>query len=104
VTLERAWAWLMVVAFVGGVLMLGACHPLPPPVPPPKPPAGEPSCATACDRLREMRCRTGDNTPAGATCEDVCGNMEDSRIIAFGVDCVTRAESCAVAESCGGPR
>lgn len=72
------------------------------PVPPPVPPPGTPTCDTACARLEALGCPAAKPTPAGDPCQAVCANLEDSGIITYGVECVTKAESCAEADACGG--
>jgi hypothetical protein len=75
-----------------------ACSTAPlPPVPPV--PAGEASCATACRRMQDLRCPEGDNTPAGASCLNVCWNAEENGLT-LPVRCLTEARSCDAAERC----
>ena len=85
------------------LLILSACD-VPPPEPPPQPapvtdgggaPTPEPaaSCKTACSNLRERECEAGNDTPNGATCEQVCENAEASPM-SWDVVCLTDAIGC----------
>jgi len=88
----------IVLGFV--VCAFTAC-PKPIPTPPsPTPIDGPATCGTACERLRIMRCPGGEPTPAGATCETVCGNMQTSGIVAWDLTCVTMAANCTAADNC----
>lgn len=69
-----------------------------PPVPPPPP--GTPTCATACARMQTLQCPEGGNTPAGASCLNVCWDAE-SNGLKLPVACLTEAASCDAAERCG---
>jgi hypothetical protein len=57
------------------------------------------SCATVCQRVRELGCSWSNPTPAGVPCEDVCANAQ-----AFGMTwdlaCKTNARTCAEASEC----
>lgn len=76
--------------------------PLPPPAPIPTPDQEEPppDCDTACRRLHAMGCPEAELTDAGATCVEVCDNVQASGTIAYPVACVSGAHSCAEAEAC----
>lgn len=63
-------------------------------VPAQYPPAAN-DCAAACAHLRELRCETGEPTPGGATCEQVCEAGP-----AFPLACMTRVDSCEAADAC----
>lgn len=89
-------AWVIVGAVV---ILLGGCATVPTP---PPPPLGAPSCDTACERLEQLHCPSAKPTPAGASCVQVCTNIEDSGYVEYGVACVTNAESCDKADHCGG--
>lgn len=82
---------------------LAGCATTPTPTPVTPSPPGTPTCETACDHLAQLGCTAAQPTPAGATCLEVCTNIEDSGVIVYGVKCVTDAESCAKADNCGGP-
>ncbi len=59
-----------------------------------------PTCADACARLTVLHCAGGATTPGGATCLDVCRNVQESGIVAWNLSCLSNAKSCATAESC----
>jgi hypothetical protein len=57
-------------------------------------------CGRACARLRELSCPSAKPTASGATCEDVCENVNASRTLHIDTACVVGAPSCAVADRC----
>lgn len=67
----------------------------------PKPPH-EASCADACAHLRALGCESGELTDDGASCEDVCENLEAANLpgARWPVSCVLGAESCSAADRC----
>lgn len=74
-------------------------EPVPEPPEPPEPsePSDvEPTCATACEKQRELGCVLGDPTPEGTSCEEVCQNSEQSGILdlAWDVEGLTEATTC----------
>jgi hypothetical protein len=86
--------------------LLAACRPAPPP---PEPPvvivvpdaASPPTCDGACQHMRELGCELGKPTPRGATCEQVCVRVQvENGGAGFDFACLTRAGSCADADSC----
>ena len=83
-------------------LALSACTvqpPLPGPVEPE--PAPNPSgCAAACERLRALSCPEGGETPAGATCEDVCHAVEESGLTTLDPACLAEIDSCGEQDAC----
>lgn len=81
------------------VAVAGCPKPVPPPVPP-TPPDGAATCATACERMRELHCIDVEPTPEGATCDDICQNIIDSEILTWDLDCRTMATSCDEVENC----
>jgi hypothetical protein len=84
-------------ALVIFALLALACVPILPPAPPVPP--GEPSCATACRRMQDLHCPEGGNTPAGASCLNVCWDAENEGLT-LPVRCLTNATSCEAAERC----
>jgi hypothetical protein len=91
--------------FVFAMASVLACpRPLPPapPVPPadPSQDGGAGGCAQACARLRELGCAAARPTPRGASCVEVCGNVESSGQVSWGPSCVVRSNSCAEASEC----
>jgi hypothetical protein len=97
-------AIVAVIAFcltMAALFFIAGCpRPIPPPVPPADVDAGVATCETACARLQAMGCRSGDPTPRGAPCVEVCRNTEESGLVSWGVECVTRAMSCSSADTC----
>lgn len=86
-------------------LVLGA-HCDPPPVPPPAPPerpdAGDAgACELACKRFAELGCEEAKPTPGGATCVEVCTNVESSGATTLSPKCVGTAATCEQARACG---
>lgn len=67
-----------------------------------KPVALEPGtaadCAAACVNLRGLHCKSGDPTPAGASCEAVCQNTETSGYASENPRCLAQVKSCGAEE------
>ncbi len=76
-----------------------AGSPVPVPTPPPTPQA---TCAAACERQRALGCPGGQASPGGASCEEVCLNVQDS-VIGWDLGCRARATSCEAADRCEAP-
>ena len=73
--------------------------------PKPRPPivvvdASAPSCASVCDHWRSLGCDESEDTPKGATCEDVCENVQNSGIINWNLGCRASVDSCDIIDSC----
>jgi len=62
--------------------------------------ARQPTCADACARLSALHCSEAGTTTAGATCLDVCRNVQSSGVVAWNLSCLSKAKSCAAAEIC----
>lgn len=63
--------------------------------------AGTPDdCARACQHLRELGCREGGETPGGASCEDVCNNVEGSSTVTVDPKCLADVPSCSALDTC----
>lgn len=86
-----------VVATVLAVALAGCPKPLPPPPPPPSGPA---TCADVCQRMSQLGCPGAQATAEGATCLDVCRNVQESEIGTWDLDCRARASSCEAADAC----
>lgn len=67
---------------------------------PPRPPSDPEVCAPVCAHLRELGSPAGDPTPAGATCEDVCREVQASQLNAIDGACILGATSREEAEAC----
>lgn len=84
--------------------MLLACHPTPQPNPPPGPEpldaAAGPTCATYCAHVRALGCIQGKPTAEGATCEQVCSNVQTSGYARLDLKCSTNAADCRAVDRC----
>lgn len=61
-------------------------------------------CTAACQHLRKLRCKSGDPTPEGATCEAVCQNTETSGYASENPKCLAQVKSCGAEEdACANP-
>lgn len=105
---HRVWAVLVGGALGAAILwavlvVCSSCSPEPVVVPPrERPEAGAPAdCSKACVQLRALGCDEGLPTPGGASCESVCGAVEQSGATTLDVGCVAAAESCEAARACG---
>ena len=96
-----SFVFASILTLVSGAILGGcSCTPPKPPDPPPTPNGA--TCATACDRLRQLGCPEAKPTPEGGTCEAVCENVQSSGIIAWDLTCRTNAPSCAAVDGCEG--
>jgi len=95
--------WLVVMT-VFLVSLISSCTPRPPVPPQPIPviesDAKELTCADACEHLWNMKCKSAEPTPKGATCLEVCENVRSSGVIALNLKCLTTAPSCKAADEC----
>lgn len=99
--------WIHIVAGIALIALhppiVGCTPPMPPEikVPPPAPLAPA-TCETACAHARELGCVVGTPTPAGATCEEVCRNVEriGHEEARWPVKCVHESTTCEQADSC----
>jgi hypothetical protein len=84
------------------MMNVGACHLGPGPITPvdPDPEQREFDCRSACARLRELHCPAAEDTVGGATCEQVCINVQESGFIAWDLECRSVAVSCDMVERC----
>lgn len=58
-------------------------------------------CYRACKKLEQLGCPEAKPTAAGATCLQVCQNIESSAVVTMDPECVAGAESCRIASACG---
>ena len=88
------------------LLLAAHCEPAPSPSPGA---AGAPStggapssspCDDACAHFRELDCPAGEPTEEGATCTEVCENLNASGTLMLDTDCVLRARDCDSADKC----
>lgn len=84
------------------LLSLSACpRPIPAPVPPSPGDGGEvATCVTACARLTELACLAALPTPEGASCVTVCQNIQESGVMLWNLDCISRSPSCNATDVC----
>lgn len=85
------------------LLFLSGCPKPLPVVPVPSPgDAGdvEATCVTACARLTELGCLAALPTPEGASCVTVCQNIQESGVMLWNLDCVSKATNCKAADFC----
>lgn len=61
-----------------------------------------PTCASACSRLRAVRCRTGASVDGGDSCTVTCTRVLASRLIVLDVACAARATTLQAARGCRG--
>lgn len=66
----------------------------------PTPPAGPYSCETACERGADLGCAYAAPTPAGASCGEVCRNVQSSGFLRWDLECRTLAPSCEAVDNC----
>lgn len=59
----------------------------------------EPDCAAACDRMELLGCDEAEPTPGGASCVQVCRNVENSPVT-LNPACVVGIQTCEQIESC----
>jgi hypothetical protein len=75
--------------------------------PEPQPPRPTPNdggvvtCEDYCRHIRdELHCAQGQPTKKGATCEQVCGNIENSGYVQNARTCSMAARSCEAVDIC----
>ena len=102
-------------------LLASTCElgPFPKPAPQPEPPspwdspadaalpapeevdaAAHTPCYLACKQLEKLGCPEAKPTTGGATCTQVCTNVESSGVVSFNPSCVASAKNCAQAKAC----
>ena len=64
--------------------------------------SASPTCASACSRLRAVRCRTGSSVDGGDSCTVTCTRVLASRLIVLDVACAARASTLQAARACRG--
>lgn len=100
-----------VMGVVAGVLLAAlmllalGCHPLPPPAPIPPPDPTDPwdsriTCADVCRHEADLGCEAARPTAAGASCVEVCGNVQASGVVRWALGCRARAATCAAIDRC----
>lgn len=80
-------------------LALLACSAVPP-APAPYDGGDPASCDDACAHLAELGCEEAEPTAEGATCVEVCRNVEGSSIVSLNPSCVVLVESCEAVGDC----
>jgi len=80
-------------------LALGGCpHPLPAPGPGVE--AGAASCESVCAHEAELGCDAARPTGKGASCVEVCLNVQSSTVVKWNLACRAHAPSCAEIDRC----
>lgn len=83
--------------------------PIPPPIPEPQvwdagdepiAPPIEYTCADLCKHMFDLHCMGAEPTPNGATCLDVCQNLQTSGVVVLDLKCRTKARTCAAIDAC----
>lgn len=89
-------------AILAALALIGC--PSPGPVPPPGPEtdaAGpNPTCVAYCAHVTELGCPQAKPTPKGATCTEVCENVQGSGYASLDLRCGFQAKSCAGVTAC----
>ncbi len=95
--------WIVAVSLVV-VMALTSCTPKPPVPPQPIPPTAdsgaEVTCADACRHLSSMMCPNAEPTKKGATCVEVCENVQSSGVMKMNLRCLVTSSSCKAADEC----
>lgn len=58
------------------------------------------NCANVCAHLTALKCADAAPTDGGATCADVCLNVQHSGTISYPFTCVLAAKTCAASDKC----
>jgi hypothetical protein len=86
----------LILAIAVSLLVAAHCGNKPPPDG-----EGDPaSCVDACAHLDELGCPEAEPTPEGATCVEVCRNVETSGTITLNPACVVEIDECAQVDEC----
>lgn len=85
------------IAVLGVSLLLIAC---PRPLPPAPPPVADPTCETACSNLARLKCESAKATAEGASCTEICTNVQTSGVVHWNLSCLSDARDCKVAADC----
>ncbi len=86
-------------------LVLASCPGCPPAPPPVTPDASDAAaapgtCAAVCQNGRRLGCPFAQPTPQGASCEEVCSNVQGTGIATWDLGCRSAASSCAAIDAC----
>lgn len=79
------------------VLFVAACSAVPAPHPRPEPTV---TCVDVCARGVELGCAFALPTEGGASCVEVCENVQSSGIIEWDLACRSAASSCEAIDLC----
>lgn len=66
----------------------------------PTPQPSSATCATVCANMVKLSCPSAKPTAKGATCEQVCNNVQNSGAIKWDLTCRSKALTCAAADLC----
>lgn len=104
-TAEVLLGYTMVVAWLACIVLLWSCTPpaaapTAPPVPLPAPGTEDADCFTVCEHLRDLGCEQAEPSPGGASCEDVCDNVQSSGVITWNLSCRASIADCNKLDHC----
>lgn len=57
-------------------------------------------CPHLCDHMLIMNCPGAKTTPKGATCVEICTNVQNSGVISWDMQCRLTAATCAAMDEC----
>lgn len=57
-------------------------------------------CAAVCAHMRTLGCAAATPTPKGASCEEVCITVQTSGVVAWDLDCRSKAPTCDAIDAC----
>lgn len=75
----------------------GGCAHLPGPAPVPHPGA---TCESVCAHEAQLGCDAAKPTAHGASCVEICTNVELSGLARFDLPCMDAAPTCAAVDDC----
>lgn len=68
--------------------------------PGPSPDPQEATCAGMCARMAALDCPAAQDTPNGATCVQVCENVQATGIARWDLECRVAAPTCEAIDNC----
>ncbi len=58
------------------------------------------ACERACQHLALLGCAEAEPTPGGASCVEVCRNVEESGVVSLDLECVAQVVRCEDLDGC----